>query len=86
MKLSIKGFSLTCGLMMGIGLFCVTWWIILFEGSSTDPVSIGKVYRGYTFTPLGSVIGLGWGLIDGLIIGGIFAWVYNRLTGKKALA
>lgn len=82
MKLSVKGFALTCGLCMGVGLFLITWWVILFEGSSSDPISIGKVYRGYNFTPLGSVIGLGWGLLDGLIGGAIFAALYNCLSGK----
>ena len=82
MKLSVKGFALTCAICLGLGLFLATWWIILFEGSSTDPVSIGKIYRGYNFTALGSVIGLGWGFLDGLVCGAIFAALYNCLSGK----
>jgi len=82
MKLSVKGFALTCGILMGLGMLLMTWWIILIDGSSTDPISIGKIYRGYNFTPLGSVIGLGWGLLDGLICGAIFAGLYNCLSGK----
>ena len=30
MKLNIKAFALTRGLIWGIGLFLLTWWIIVF--------------------------------------------------------
>ena len=63
--------------MSGIGLFCITWWVILFEGATGDPTVIGIIYRGYNISPLGSVIGLLWGLVDGFIGGMIFAWLYN---------
>jgi hypothetical protein len=84
MKLNVKAFAVTCGLVWGLGLFCLTWWIIAFDGSFTEPTLIGKLYRGYTITPLGSVIGLVWAFFDGLIGGAVFAWVYNRLAGSGA--
>ena len=67
------------GLFIGISLFIITWRIILFDGSSADPTFIGKIYRGYSLTPYGSLIGLLWGLIDGAITGAVFAWVYNKV-------
>jgi hypothetical protein len=82
MKLNVKALSLACSLTWGLGLFFLTWWIIAFEGASGDPTLIGRVYRGYTVTPLGSFIGLIWGLVDGLIGGAILAWLYNRLLGS----
>ena len=82
MQLKVRAFALTFGLVWGIGLFLLTWWIIFFDGVSTAPTLIGQVYRGYTITPLGSVIGLIWALLDGLIIGAIFAWLYNTLSRK----
>ncbi|MCK4942728.1 MAG: bacteriophage holin [Candidatus Aminicenantes bacterium] len=82
MKLNVKAFGLTCGLFVGVGLFLVTWWIILFSGATNEVTFIGKVYRGYTISPLGSVIGLAWGLVDGFIGGAIFAWLYNFFAGK----
>ena len=81
MKLSVKALALTVGILWGLSLFILTWWIILFEGASSEPTFIAKVYRGYAVTPLGSVIGLIWGLLDGLICGAIFAWVYNYIAG-----
>lgn len=82
MKLNVKAFGLACGLFVGVGLFLVTWWIILFSGATQEVTFIGKVYRGYTISPLGSVIGLAWGLADGFIGGAIFAWLYNLFVGK----
>lgn len=81
MKLNIKAFALACGLIWGVGLFLLTWWIIVFEGSTGEPTLIGMVYRGYAISPTGSVIGLVWGLFDGLIGGAIFAWLYNLFVG-----
>ncbi len=86
MKLNIKAFAFACGLVWGFGLFLMTWWIIAFEGATGEVTMIGRLYRGYTITPIGSVIGLGWGFFDGFLGGLIFAWLYNLLTGvyKKA--
>ena len=82
MKLNIKAFSLTCGIIWGIGLFSLTWWIIAFDGTSTTTIFISRIYRGYTITPIGSVIGLLWAFFDGLIGGAIFAWLYNKIAGS----
>jgi len=83
MRLNMKAFSLTCALFVGVGLFLATWWIILFNGSSGEATFIGNVYRGYNISPIGSVIGLVWGFLDGLIGGFIFSWLYNRFLGRR---
>ena len=85
MQINIKAFALTCGLVWGFGLFLLTWWIIGFEGSSAAPTLIGKVYRGYSLSPAGSLIGFGWAFVDGLLGGAIFAWLYNRLSARRAI-
>jgi len=81
MKLNVKAFAFTCALLWGAMLFCITWWIILFDGATGDPTLIGAVYRGYCVSPTGSLIGLAWGLVDGFIGGAMFAWLYNTLDG-----
>ena len=80
MKLDVKAFSLTCGIICGIGLFLITWWIILFEGATGETTIIGRVYLGFSISPVGSIIGLVWAFVDGLIGGAIFAWLYNRIS------
>ena len=80
MKLNIKVMAIAFGLVLGISLFVITWWIILLEGSSNSTTFIGKFYLGYSLTPIGSIIGFVWGLVDGAIGGAMFAWLYNRFN------
>jgi hypothetical protein len=82
MKLNIKAFALTCGILWGLGLFFLTWWLIAFGGSTGTPTLISKVYLGYTISPIGSVIGLVYAFVNGLIGGAIFAWLYNKIVGE----
>ena len=84
MKLNVKAFASSVGLLWGLGLFVVTWWIILLDGASSEITFLGRVYRGYTITPLGSFVGLIGGLVDGAIGGAIFAWLYNRIAGPRS--
>lgn len=81
MKLNVRAFALTCALVWGLGLFCLTWWLILFEGATGEPTLIGRIYRGYSLSATGSLIGLAWAFVDGLIGGAVFAWVYNLIAG-----
>jgi hypothetical protein len=82
MKLNVKAFALTCGLVWGIALFLLTWWIIAFDGATGEATLIGLLYRGYSISPIGSLIGFVWALGDGLIFGAIFAWLYNLVSSR----
>ena len=82
MKLNVKALALTSGLIWGFGLFFMTWWIIFFEGATGEITLLGQLYRGYCISPVGSVIGLVWAFVDGLVGGAIFAWLYNLLSAK----
>jgi len=73
MKLNVKAFALTCGLIWAFGLLCLTWWIIGLDGVTREPTLIGRLYRGYNISPLGSLIGMVWAFFDALIGGAIFA-------------
>ena len=80
MKLDLKAAANTLALMWGLGLFTMTWWLIIWDGASQDPNLLSKFYIGYRVTPLGSVIGLGWALLDGWIAGALLVWLYNRFA------
>jgi hypothetical protein len=82
MKLNVKAFAIACGVIWGAGVFLLTWWIILLEGSSNEMPLLGHVYLGYTISPLGSVIGLAWALVDGMIGGAVLAWLYNCIATR----
>lgn len=84
MRLNVRAFAITCGIIWGVGLFALTWWIIMFDGATGDVTFLGRIYRGYNISPLGSVFGLIWASVDGLIGGAIFAWLYNLLSARSA--
>ena len=84
MKLNVRSLALTAAIICGVGMFLLTWWVIIFEGASGERTVLGLVYRGYNISPLGSFIGLLWGFVDGLIGGAVFAWLYNLLAGSSS--
>jgi len=86
MKLNIKAFALACGILWGLGLFGLTWWLIALEGITNEVTMIGRLYPGYTISPIGSLLGLLYGFIDAFIGGAILAWLYNRIAGRSAPA
>jgi hypothetical protein len=82
MKLNVKSFALTAGVFWGLGLFLLTWWIIAFDGETKEATLISKLYRGYTISAIGSVIGAIYGFFDALIGGAVFAWIYNKFVSS----
>lgn len=87
MRLNVKAFAVASGIIWGVGLFALTWWIMAFDGATHEVTLIGRLYRGYNISPLGSIVGLAWGTVDALVGGAIFAWLYNRIvpyTGSRA--
>jgi hypothetical protein len=82
MRLDVKAFAMTCAVVWGLGLPLVTWWIIAFDGASLDPTWLGHVYRGYSLTLAGSLVGGVWAFFDGLIGGAVFAWLYDFLQTR----
>ena len=73
-------------LTWGLGLFMMTWWLIFFEGASQEPVFLSKFYMGYRVSPLGSIIGMLWAMLDGWIGGAVLAWIYNSFARSQRAA
>ena len=82
MKLNVKAFSPACVVFWGDGMVLLTWWLMAFEGTNSDPGIIGRFHRGYQVSLWGSLVGLIWGLVDGLLCGTVLAWLYNRIARK----
>jgi len=81
MKFNIKAMALACGIFWGISMFMLTWWLIMVEGVGSG-FFISRFYVGYGISPMGSVVGLAYGFVDGSISGAIFAWLYNLIAAK----
>ncbi len=82
MRLNVKALALTAAIFWGLGLFLTTWWLIILGHGGTS-VIFDRIYPGYAVTPLGSVLGLVWGFVDGLVCAAIFAWLYNAFLPKE---
>jgi hypothetical protein len=82
MKLNIKAFALAAGLVWGFNWFILTWWMILFDGATHEVTLLGRMYRGFTLSPGGSLVALLYGFVDGFFIGLMVAWIYNKIAPR----
>ena len=41
-------------------MFILAWWLILTGNAEGPPTLFERIYIGYSFTPMGSVIGAAW--------------------------
>ena len=77
--MNVRSAALTAGIFGACTMFILAWWLILI-GNAEGPVTLlERVYIGYSFTPMGSVIGAVWGFIDFAIGGAIAAWLYSKI-------
>jgi len=84
MKLNIKSFALSCGILWGFGFFAATIWLMMVGAEGKYIELFGDFYYGYSFSIGGAFIGLVWGFIDGLIGGTLFSLLYNFLLPKES--
>ena len=55
----------------------------MLTGNAEGPITLfERIYIGYNFTPMGSIIGALWGFVDWGIAGVIFAWLYNKINNN----
>ena len=80
--MSIRSTGLTTGIFGAATMFLLAWWLML-TGNAEGPVTLfERIYIGYSFTPMGSIIGAIWGFVDWGIAGVLFAWLYNLINKK----
>jgi hypothetical protein len=80
MKLSIKAFALTSGILWGASVCLATFWLLMIGARGELISKLSQFYLGYSFSVVGAFVGLVWGLVDGAVSGAIFAWLYNKLA------
>ena len=85
MRLSVKAVALAAAILCGAGIFMMTWWLIFF-GQGGVTIFFTRLYPGYCVSPLGSIIGIPYAFVDGLIFGALFAWLYNLFVPKETSA
>ncbi len=83
MQLSVRSFALTTALFFAGTVAVVGGAGLLFPGYGQPVLDLfASLYPGYTAD--GSVadwlVGIGLALVDGIIGGSVFAWLYNRIA------
>ena len=81
--MSVRSLALTAGIFGALTMFMLTWWLIFTGNAEGPPTIFERIYIGYSFTPIGSVIGAVYGFVDWGIAGAIFAWLYNCINKKN---
>ena len=86
MRINVKAAALAVGLVWGVLAMCVTGvgnLLVVGYGQALLDV-MASVYPGYAATPtVGQVIiGTLYGLLDGAVVGAVFAWLYNALAPR----
>ena len=80
--MSVRSLGLTAGIFGACAMFFLAWWLILIGNAEGPKTLFERVYIGYSFTPMGSVIGAIWGFVDFGIAGVLFAWIYNYIKKR----
>ena len=80
MRLEPKAFGLACGTVLGLAGLVATIFS-LWRGSGNTISVVAGLYFGYSWSIVGALLALVWGLIYGFIGGWILATVYNRMAG-----
>ena len=62
--MSIRSISLAAGIFGALTMFLLAWWLIITGNAEGPTTLLERVYIGYSFTPLGSLIGAVWGFFD----------------------
>jgi hypothetical protein len=82
MKLNVKAFALAGGITLGLGIFLLTIWYLIFGFDGHTLQKIHHAFLGYSVSIGGAFIGLIWGFIYGFIGGAVFSWLYNKFAGQ----
>jgi len=78
-RLDRVALGVATGVLLGLTIFLATAALLLKGGPEVGPTLalLAQFFPGYRVTPLGSVVGLAYGLASGFVVGWITAAVYN---------
>ena len=78
--------GVAAGLMVGVGFFLATNWLVLRGGAKVGPhlALLAQFFVGYDVSLAGSFIALAWGGAYGFVAGYFVSVVYNRVVALRA--
>lgn len=84
MKLDVKAMAITLAFFCGVlGMFLTAFGNLVSPGYGQAFLDVmASLYPGYDATPslYNVVVGTLYGALDGAVVGGFVAWMYNRLA------
>ncbi len=82
LRLNARAWGIALGLLCGFGLLIATNILVLRGGSVVGPHLglLGAYLPGYRVTFVGSLVGLGYGIVIGYCAGRLIGSVYNLLV------
>ena len=85
-RLNAKIHGIVMGLVVGLGLFIATNWLILKGGKLVGKhlTLLGQFFVGYRVTFVGSFVGFAYGFVSGFVVGYTIAWLYNWVADRRA--
>ena len=87
MKFSVKGLALASGILWGLAMLGTGLANLIWVGYGQQFLqTMASVYPGYhaTRSIAEVVVGTLYGIVDGLIGGAVFAWLYNQFARPTA--
>jgi hypothetical protein len=83
--LNAKVVGLAFGLILGLGIFVATNWLIIKGGDRVGPhlILLSQYFIGYRVTFLGSLIGAAYGFALGTNSGELMGWIYNKIVAFR---
>ncbi len=86
MELRKRAFGVSVGMVSGLFILLTTW-LLLIIGSPGGTVSkLGVIFKGYSYSWGGALIGFLWAFVFGFVAGVLIAWFYgvcNRMFYKQ---
>lgn len=76
--LGVISFGLALGVTMAISTFILGIMASLFGWGVTLASVLSSIFLGFGPTFVGAIAGAVWAFVDGLIVGMLIAWFYNR--------
>ena len=85
MRLNANINGLVVGIMVGLGIFVATNWLVLKGGDVVGPHLglLGHFFIGYEVSFAGSLIGFGYGFTTGFFVGYLVARIYNWVVDVR---
>ena len=90
--LNAKMLGLILGLLLGLGIFIATIWLLIKGPEVTESGEhiigphlelLSQFFIGYSVSFTGSIIGFLYGFAVGTISGSLIGWLYNRIVSIR---